>query len=82
MNNLTTSAIGRNRPYGTTVFGPFQSCMWPRTFHSINVRNPMARRIGITSIKFTHYKVNIYKLIIKIMNILLGRGFEPLAIKV
>lgn len=42
----------------------------------------MARRIGITSIKFTHYKVNIYKLIIKIMNILLRRGFEPLAIKV
>ena len=27
INNLTTSAIGRNRPYGTTLFGPFQSCM-------------------------------------------------------
>ena len=27
MNNLTTSAIGHNRPYGTTLFGPFQSCM-------------------------------------------------------
>ena len=27
MNNLTTSAVGCNRPYGTTLFGPFQSCM-------------------------------------------------------
>ena len=27
MNNLTTSAVGCNRPYGTTLFGPSQSCM-------------------------------------------------------
>lgn len=27
MNNLTTSAIGHNRPHGTTLFGSFQSCM-------------------------------------------------------
>ena len=27
MNNLTTSAVGCNRPYGTTLFGHFHSCM-------------------------------------------------------
>lgn len=27
MNNLTASAVGCNRPYGPTIFGPFRS--WP-----------------------------------------------------
>ena len=27
MNNLTASAMGCNRPYGPTIFGPFRSCI-------------------------------------------------------
>ena len=52
------------------MFGPFWSCISPRTLHSTSVRSATARRIGMMSIKML------------IINILLGRGFEPLDIKV
>ena len=70
MKSLIASAMGWTRPYGPTTFGPFRSCMWPNTFRSTNVRNAMANRTGIISIRML------------IMNILLRRGFESLGIKV
>ena len=59
-----------NRPYGPMIFGPSPSCIQPKIFCSIIVRDAMARRMGITRIK------------ILIVNIVLGREFEPLVIKV
>lgn len=59
-----------NRPYGPMIFGPSPSCIQPKIFCSIIVRNAMARRMGITRIKILS------------VNIVLGREFEPLVIKV
>ena len=70
MKSLIASAMGWSRPYGPTTFGPFQNCIYPRTFHSTSVRNAIARRMGMISIR------------ILIINILLRRGFESLIIKV
>lgn len=52
------------------MFGPLRSCMYPRIFRSTNVRKATASRIGTISEMML------------IMNMLLGRGFEPLRIKV
>lgn len=52
------------------MFGPLRSCMYPRIFRSTNVRKATASRTGtISEMMLT-------------MNMLLGRGFEPLVIKV
>ena len=52
------------------MFGPLRSCMYPKTFRSTNVRKATASRIGTISE------------IMLIVNMMLGRGFEPLGIKV
>lgn len=52
------------------MFGPLHSCVYPRIFCSIKVRNAMAKRTGVIMDK---------KLI---KNIMLKRGIEPLVIKV
>lgn len=70
INSFTASAIGWRRPYGPTILGPFRSCIYPRTFRSIKVRNATARSTGT---------IIISRLII---NMLLERGIEPLGIKV
>ena len=70
MNSLTASAMGWRRPYGPTMFGPFRSCIYPRTFRSIRVRNATARSTGTISVRRL------------IVNMLLERGIEPLVIKV
>lgn len=70
MKSLIASAMGWRRPYGPTTFGPFQNCIYPRTFHSTSVRNATARRMGMISIR------------ILIINISLRREFESLIIKV
>lgn len=46
INSLTPSAIGCRRPYGPTILGPLRSCMYPRTFRSISVRNATASKTG------------------------------------
>lgn len=69
IKSLIASAIGWSSPYGPTMFGPFRSCIYPRTFRSTSVRNATANRIGIISVRML------------IMNILLRRGFESLDIK-
>lgn len=69
VNSLIASAKGCSRPYGPTILGPFRSCMYPRTLRSTSVRNATARRTGRMSVRML------------IINILLGRGFEPLGIK-
>ena len=50
------------------MFGPFWSYILPKIFCSINVRNVTASRIGKMSKR------------VLIINILLGRGIEPLAL--
>lgn len=70
VKSFTASAIGCKRPYGPTMFGPLRSCMYPRIFRSTNVKKATASRIGTISEMML------------IINIMLGRGFEPLRIKV
>lgn len=52
------------------MFGPFRSCIYPRTFRSIRVRNATARSTGTIIVRRL------------IRNMLLERGIEPLVIKV
>lgn len=52
------------------MFGPLRSCIYPRTLRSTSVRKATASKIGTISE------------MILIKNIVLGRGFEPLGIKV
>ena len=52
------------------MFGPLRSCIYPDSLGSTNVRKAMVRRIGIINERLL------------IINILLGRGVEPLIIKV
>lgn len=51
IKSFTPSAMGWSRPNGPTTLGPFRSCMYPKTFRSINVRNATARRTGTINIK-------------------------------
>lgn len=70
MKSFRASAIGWRRPWGPTTLGPLRSCIYPRTFRSIRVRNATASNTGtIMERRFTRY-------------IVLKRGFEPLGIKV
>lgn len=52
------------------MFGPLRSCIYPRIFRSTNVRKATASKMGTISE------------IMLIINMMLGRGFEPLRIKV
>lgn len=42
VKSFTASAIGWRIPQGPTTFGPFRSCIYPRTFRSIKVRKATA----------------------------------------
>lgn len=46
INSFTPSAIGCKRPYGPTTFGPFRSCIYPRTFRSTRVKKATASNTG------------------------------------
>lgn len=46
INSLMPSAIGCNRPYGPTTFGPLRSCIYPSTFRSMRVRKATASSTG------------------------------------
>lgn len=46
MKSFTPSAMGCRRPNGPTMFGPFRSCIYPKTFRSSNVRKATANSTG------------------------------------
>lgn len=46
INSFTPSATGCRRPVGPTMFGPFRSCIYPKTFRSTSVRNATAKSTG------------------------------------
>ena len=70
MKTFMASAMGWSRPCDPTMFGPLRSCIYTSTLRSTNVRRAMVRRIGIINER------------ILIINMLLGRGVEPLIMKV
>lgn len=47
------------------MFGPFRSCMYPRTFRSINVKKATARRTGTISAKGLMMCVMSVEIIVK-----------------